>query len=159
MNAFLHGLHLMAAMVWIGGMLFLSLVAVPVLNPRVSGRGQVEIFRAMARRFRPIVWMAVVILLGTGPLLLSTRGLSLLESASWPGILSIKLGLVALLLLVTGMHDFLIGPRVVTLVPIPLQDRTALDRTLLLLAPWLARFSLLLAVAIVGAAVSLSQTP
>jgi hypothetical protein len=91
--------------------------------------------------------------------LLSTRGLSLLESASWPGILSIKLGLVALLLLVTGMHDFLIGPRVVTLVPIPLQDRTALDRTLLLLAPWLARFSLLLAVAIVGAAVSLSQTP
>lgn len=151
--------HLLAAVVWIGGMLFLSLVAVPVLKPRSSGPGHADLFRAMAIRFRPIVWMAVVTLLCTGPLLLSMRGVSVLAPAQWPAVLSIKLGLVVLLLILTGTHDLLIGPRVGALVRIPPQDRTGWDRSLILLAPWLARFSLLLAITIVGVAVSLSRTP
>lgn len=104
-------MHVMAAVVWIGGMLFLSLVAVPVLKPRSSGPTHAELFRSMARRFRLIVWMAIATLLTTGPVLLSLRGFSLLEPAQWPAVLSVKLGLVALLFTLTGTHDLLIGPR------------------------------------------------
>lgn len=140
-------------------MLFLSLVAVPVLKPRSSGPTHAELFRSMARRFRLIAWIAIAVLLSTGPLLLSLRGFSLLEPAQWPAVLSVKLGLAALLFILTGTHDLLIGPRMARIAKLPAERRGWAERGLVMASPWLARLSLLLAVAIVGVAVSLSRTP
>jgi uncharacterized membrane protein len=151
-------MHVMAAVVWIGGMVFLSTVAVPVLKPRSSGLVQADLFLAMARRFRLIVWMAIATLLTTGPVLLFLRGLSLLEPAQWPGALSLKLSLVALLLILTGAHDLLIGPRVARIAKLPAERRGWTERGLVMASPWLARLSLLLAVGIVGVAMTLSRT-
>lgn len=151
-------MHVMAAVVWIGGMVFLSAVAVPVLKPRSANPSQAELFRAMARRFRPVVWLSVAILLTTGPVLLFLRGLSLLEPAQWPGVLSLKLSLVALLLILTGAHDLLIGPRVARIAKLPAERRGWAERGLVMASPWLARLSLLLAMGIVGSAMTLSRT-
>ncbi|TKB80644.1 MAG: hypothetical protein E8D45_03160 [Nitrospira sp.] len=158
MTFFILWLHLLAAMTWIGGMLFLSLVAVPVLKPRTSGPTHAELFRAMARRFRLIVWIAIATLLSTGPLLLSSRGFSLLEPAQWPAVLSVKLGLAALLLILTGTHDLLIGPRVGALVRMPPENRTRWDGILISATPWIARGSLVFALSIVALALALSPT-
>ena len=149
-------LHLMAAVTWIGGMLFLSLVAVPILKPRTAHPGQADLFRAMAQRFRPIVWGAIGVLLVTGPLLVTFQGWALFEPGQWPSALRIKLGLVAFLLLLTGAHDLVIGPRVGALSRTPPESRTGLERMLVSSTPWLARGSLILALVILAMAGALS---
>ena len=50
-----------------------------------------------------------------------------MNPSGWPMILSIKLGLVAILLLVTVTHDLIIGPRVGRILQIPRESRTSFD--------------------------------
>ncbi len=151
-------LHLLAAVAWIGGMVFLSLVLVPVLKrePFAAQRG--ALIRAAAMRFRLVVWSAIGVLLTTGPLLLLSRGWSLGEPDGWPAVLIVKIVLIAILLMLTLAHDFFIGPRVSRILQIPEPSRTGHDRLLVASSSWLPRLSLLLALAILFAAISLART-
>ncbi len=158
MTVLLVWLHLLAAVSWIGGIVFLSLVLVPTLRRGGSSSPQALLFRAIALRFRAVVWSSVAVLLVTGPILLAHRGLSLLEPSRWPAVLTAKLSLVLLLLALTGAHDFVVGPRVSRIQQQPEVDRTGFDRALVAWSPWLARLSLLLALVIVLLAVSLVRT-
>jgi uncharacterized membrane protein len=150
--------HLLAAVAWIGGMVFLSLVLVPVLRrePFAAQRG--AMIRAAALRFRLVVWVAIGVLLTTGPLLLLHRGWSLGEPAGWPAVLSVKLALVTLLLMLTIAHDFFIGPRVSRILQTPEPSRACRDRLLVGASSWLPRLSVVLALAVVFAAVALART-
>ncbi len=158
MTLFLMWFHLMAAVAWIGGMLFLSVVLVPVLKSEPFASQKALLFRTTARRFRAVVWVSIVVLLFTGPLLLHQRGISITDPSEWPKVLATKLGLVASLLLVTLIHDFIIGPRVGRAARIPIESRTGFDQALVLWSPWLARFSLILALGVLLAAVVLVRT-
>jgi putative copper resistance protein D len=151
-------LHLLAAVAWIGGMVFLSLVLVPVLKrePFAAQRG--ALIRAAAMRFRLVVWSAIGVLLTTGPLLLLSRGWSLGEPDGWPAVLIVKIVLIAILLMLTLAHDFFIGPRVGRILQTPEPSRTGHDRLLVASSSWLPRLSLLLALAVLFAAVSLART-
>ena len=151
-------LHLLAAVAWIGGMVFLSLVLVPVLKrePFTTQRG--ALIRSAALRFRLVVWSAIAGLLMTGPLLLLSRGWSLGEPAGWPAVLTAKLILIAILLMLTFAHDLFIGPRVGRILQTPEPSRTGHDRLLVASSAWLPRLSLLLALAVLFAAVSLART-
>ena len=158
MTVLLVWLHLLAAISWIGGMLFLSVVLVPVLKSEPFASQKALLFRATARRFRAVVWGSIAVLLFTGPLLLHQRGIPITDPSEWPKILATKLGLVAILLLVTLIHDFIIGPRVGRAARIPTESRTGFDQALVLWSPWLARFSLILALGVLFAAVVLVRT-
>lgn len=151
-------LHLLAAVSWIGGMVFLSLVLVPALKREAASSQRAALFRAIAFRFRAVVWSSVGVLLVTGPILLTHRGLSLLEPSRWPAVLTGKLSLVLLLFALTGAHDFAVGPRVSRIRQMPESDRTEIDRLLITWSPWLARLSLLLALVILLLAVALVRT-
>ena len=155
MTLLLVWLHLLAAVVWIGGMVFLSLVLDPKPEPLGPQRG--ALIRAAALRFRHVVWVAVGTLLTTGPLLVLSRGWSFDEPAGWPAVLLVKLVLIAVLLTLTVAHDFFIGPRVSRTLQVPQPSRTASDRLLLTGSSWLPRLSLLLALAVLGAAVALAR--
>lgn len=151
-------LHLVAAVAWIGGMLFLTLVAVPVLKPRTADSEQADLFRVMARRFRVFVWAAILVLITTGPLLLVSHGWSPFEPSRWPSAIRIKMSLVSLLLVLTGAHDLVIGPRVGRLVRMPIDQRSPCDRRLIAATPWLARGSLLVALAVLAVALSIARS-
>jgi len=84
-------LHLLAAIAWIGGMLFLSVVLVPVLRCEPFASQKAVLFRAIARRFRSVVWSAITILLFTGPLLLHQRGIPITDPSAWPDRKSTRL--------------------------------------------------------------------
>ena len=146
-------LHLLAAVAWIGGMLFLSVVLVPVLKREPFVSQKALLFRTIAWRFRAMVWCAIAILLFTGPLLLHQRGIPITDPSEWPKVLATKLGLVAILLFLTLTHDFIIGPLVGRIVQLPRESRTKFDHALVLWSPWLARFSLFLALAVLLMAV------
>jgi uncharacterized membrane protein len=155
---FLVWLHVFAAVSWIGGSIFLSVVLVPVLRREQFASQKALLFRTIAMRFRVAAWGAIVILLLTGPMLLHERGLSIMDPSEWPMVLSIKLGLVAILLLLTMTHDLVIGPRVGRILQIPAERRTKSDHAMVGWSPWIARLSLILALAVLFAAVTLVRS-
>lgn len=151
-------LHILAAVTWIGGMIFLSLVLAPIVRSQNSTSEMVALFRLAALRFRLVVWGSMAVLLATGPLLLSQRHILFANPAAWPEVLVVKLGLVAGLLMSTFSHDLFLGPRVSRITAIPEATRTAREQTLVRTARWLPRLSLLMAMAVIIAAVVLART-
>lgn len=158
MTVLLVWFHLLAAVSWIGGTIFLSVVLVPVLKREPFASQRALLFRTIARRFRAGVWGAIAVLLFTGPLLLHQRGIPIADPSGWPMGLAVKLGLVAILLLATLTHDLILGPRVGRIVQLPTESRTRFDHALVAWSPWIARFSLFLALAVLFAAVVLVRS-
>lgn len=112
-------LHILAAAAWIGGMFFVVLVVVPWLRSGAAGRVNAGLFlRETGERFRNVGWVCFGVLLVTGSFNLWVRGVRF-ESFAQPAWLAspfgrsvmIKLGLFALALIVSAVHDFSIGPR------------------------------------------------
>ncbi|MGQ0665475.1 MAG: hypothetical protein ACT4O4_00415, partial [Nitrospiraceae bacterium] len=120
----LASLHIVAAVSWLGGMIFLSLVLAPLVRSHQAAPAFMALFRSAALRFRIVVWVAMGVLLTTGPMLLAQRGMQLTNPASWSQIVSLKLGLVALLLTLTFLHDLVLGPGVSQVSAIPAASRT-----------------------------------
>lgn len=157
MGLFIIWIHVLAAVAWIGGMVFLSLVLVPVLRqgPLAAQRGL--LIKAAGVRFRAVVWGSAFVLLATGPLLALNRGLPLAEPSAWPPIFSAKITLVILLLALTAAHDFWLGPRLSEILRKPGASRVDHERRLVSWASWLPRLSLLVALAVLAAAVALAR--
>ena len=151
-------LHILAAVTWIGGMIFLSLVLAPLVRGRKAAPEFMALFRSAALRFRPIVWMAMAVLLATGPMLLSLRSIHVTSPASWPGIVTAKLALVALLLFLTLLHDLVFGPQISRVNVIPDSQRTAGEQVVFKTARWLPRLSLLVGLAVMIAAAMLARS-
>ncbi len=151
-------IHLIAAVSWVGGTIFLSLVLAPSYRSMASKPDAGALFRVTARRFRLVVWSAVAVLLLTGPMLVLSHEWPLFEPARWPSLLAIKLSLVALLLLMTLTHDLVLGPRVRAISALPPDKRSASDRTILAAASWLPRVALALSLAVLFAAVMLGRS-
>jgi uncharacterized membrane protein len=158
MDTIFVALHVLAAVTWVGGMIFLSLVLAPLVRSRKAAPEFMALFRSAALRFRPLVWIAMVILVSTGPMLLSRRGIHVTDPASWPGIVTVKLALVSLLLFLTLLHDLLLGPRVSRVSTIPESQRTSGEQMVFKTARWLPRVSLLLALGVVIAAAVLARS-
>lgn len=158
MDTIFVALHVLAAVTWVGGMIFLSLVLAPLVRSRKAAPEFMALFRSAALRFRPLVWIAMVILVSTGPMLLSRRGIHVTDPASWTGIVTVKLALVSLLLFLTLLHDLLLGPRVSRVSAIPESQRTSGEQMVFKTARWLPRVSLLLALGVVIAAAVLARS-
>lgn len=150
-------LHILAAVSWVGGMIFLSLVLAPLVRGRKAAPEFMALFRSAALRFRPIVWVAIAVLVVTGPMLLSLRGIHVTSPSSWPGIVTVKLTLVAMLLFLTLLHDLVFGPQISRVSAIPDSQRTPSEQVVFKTARWLPRLSLLIALAVVIAATVLAR--
>jgi len=134
MSLLLRWLHVVAAITWIGGMLFVALVLVPVTR-REDPALRARLFHAVGVRFRTIGWIALGLLVATGlgnlwlhPYLLRLPRLHL------------KLGLVALALTLAVVHDFVLGPRA---------GKPGAAPSVRVLASWVARINVLVVLVIV----------
>jgi len=101
-------LHLVAAITWIGGMLFLWLVLRPVLSSPSAGSEGLATLRRVEERFKPVRWASLLTLLATGVYNLIHEGGSARLESSWGGVLMIKLLFVAIVMGLSGMNDFLL---------------------------------------------------
>lgn len=110
-------IHVLAAITWIGGMFFLVLVVVPWLRGRDRATAAVFL-RETGTRFRNVGWTCFAVLLATGVLNLWLRGVrpenftqrEWLTSPFGHAVIC-KLGLFALVLVLSAVHDFFVGPR------------------------------------------------
>lgn len=111
-------IHIMSAMVWLGGMVFVSFALAPALGalgePRVSSR----VLSLTVRRFRRLVWVAIPLLVITGVMNVLGHNVTMGSIVSgtvfttlFGKALALKLLLVLMMLVLTLYHEFIIGPR------------------------------------------------
>jgi uncharacterized membrane protein len=147
-------LHVLAASAWLGASVFLAAVLVPSLRGHDRG-ARAELLAATGRRLRALVWPLFALLVVTGVVQLGFRGYRWADLAGplWTGpggvSLAVKLALFAATLVVSGAHDFVLGPRALAAGGDP--ARRERHRRL---ASWLGRATLLLAISIFAAAVA-----
>ena len=175
-------IHLAAAIIWIGGSLFLALVLIPVMRRLASASpasapGTVAatmpaapvpppagLLEAMARRFRIISWVCILLLVASGLYLLPTRyGIGFAEFFSlgghFVGTLQVKVALVAIVIWLSFIHDFILGPYVNRLAQAMQQGQEPHPRLPMLrkLVIWTARVNLALTILIVAVAVTMTR--
>jgi uncharacterized membrane protein len=135
MTLALRFLHVLAAITWIGGMLFVALVLVPVVRSQADPALRARLFHQVGVRFRVVGWVALLLLLATGLANLWMRPYLLtLSRFQW------KLGLVVLALGLSALHDFVLGPRA----GVP-----GADPALRVWASWIARINVLVVLIVV----------
>ena len=128
-------LHVLAALVWIGGMLFVALVLVPVVRAQADPALRARLFHEVGVRFRAVGWAALLVLLATGLANLWMRPyLFTLTRFQW------KLGLVIVALGLSALHDFVLGPRA---------GAPGADPRIRVGASWLARLNVLVVLVVV----------
>ncbi len=134
-------LHVLAAITWIGGSLFVVLVLVPVARRLEDPRLRARLVQETGRRFRTVGWIALALLVLTG-----LANLWLFPSFLASPRLHAKLTLVALALVLSALHDFVLGPRA---------GAPGADPALRRRASWVARLNVLVALAIVALGLAL----
>jgi len=109
-------LHILAATLWIGGMGFLVLVVVPWLKRGDRARAA-TLIRETGERFRTVGWGCFAVVLVTGTYNLWFRGVRLGDFArasflASPFGISVvaKLAVFAVVIALSAVHDFSIGP-------------------------------------------------
>ena len=153
-------LHVLAALLWLGGMFFFALVGAPVLRRVEPAALRARLFRELGAGFRRVGWSAIAVLLVTGALNLHLtgvlRGGELGNPAFWGSpygrALAWKLGAVTVMVLVSAAHDFVYGPRAGRLEPGTPAAMRARSR-----AAWLARVNAVVGLVLVVAAVRLAR--
>ena len=118
-------LHLLAAMIWLGGMLFLAAVGAPVLRKVTDPQLRAALFRELGEQFRWVGWTCIGVLIATGLANLHFKGFlhwtTLSDASFWASrygrALGGKLICVVIMVAVQATHDFRHGPRAARLVP------------------------------------------
>lgn len=111
-------IHVLAALLWLGGMLFLAAVGAPVLRKVEPPELRARLFQTLGEQFRNVGWFAIAVLLVTGALNLHFRGVlrwDVLGSAAfwataYGRAVAWKLATVAAMITLSAIHDFAVGP-------------------------------------------------
>ena len=153
--------HVVASMVWVGGVLFFALVGAPVLRTVEPPATRAALFDAMGRRFRLVGWVAVAVLVVTGLLLVEMRGWMsrdvLLHPDFWRtaagSALAWKLVLVTIMIALTAAHDLALDPARVRATEGRPGAEASRRRAILM-----ARFGAVAAIAVVAVAARLARS-
>lgn len=151
--------HLLAAMIWLGGMMALALLA-PVLRSAGDEVFRQRLFQAVGVRFRTVGWICIAVLVATGVAQLRIRGWWGWALWSSPGFWGTPLGRsflgklvsVTVMLVAQAFHDFSHGPRAGRLPP-GSDEARRMRRT----ASLLARANAVLGIVVIYFAVRLAR--
>jgi len=152
--------HVLAAVLWLGGMFFLALVGAPVLRKVEPPALRAALFQQLGQRYRTWGWLALGVLLITGVLNLYFRGVLTSVSIGSPHFwttpfghaLAVKLAAVVGMLVIQAIHDFHWGPASSRATP-GTPEAAALRRR----AAWAARVNAVLGLILLVAAVRLAR--
>ncbi len=116
LNLLILWIHVIAAVVWIGGNLILAMVIVPYFRQNLPPVQRIKLLTQIGKRFEPIVWGCVGILFFTGLInIFAALGLSSSADAvintPFMRTLFIKLMLFVVLVILTTLHSFVFGPK------------------------------------------------
>ncbi len=155
-------LHILAVAVWIGGMVFLALVLVPVIRRPEHRSAAAVLIHQTGVRFRGVGWACIGLVLLSGLFNLGFRGITwtdLWSGQLWQGsfghVFGVKLFLVGIILILSVWHDFVVGPRATALWRA--NPTSSKAQRLRRQAGWFGRLLLLLALVVVALGVMLGR--
>jgi copper transport protein len=104
--------HLLAGSLWVGGMLFLAAIYLPLLKSR-SWQDQATSLLTVLPRYSPLAITGVVLMALSGPFNAATRLISLdqLITTAYGRTLIVKVLLVSAMLLISAIHVLIFRPR------------------------------------------------
>ncbi|MBM3934727.1 MAG: hypothetical protein FJ319_10575 [SAR202 cluster bacterium] len=111
-------IHILASVILVGGGFLLGTVAVPTIRKEVTPPpAGFKLIGQIGRRFRPISWTMIGILVVTGLYLMMDHwSVSFSDLLTGDGhfvrYLQAKVGFVGLAIALAATHDFILGPRV-----------------------------------------------
>ena len=116
LRALILWLHLLAAITWIGSVVFLVLVVFPTLAQAAPTGERLRFALSLEARFRVIVWPAVGLVLFTGLVnLMNVWYVTVVTagniSPTFVRLLSVKLGLVLGMIAVQAVQQLLVYPK------------------------------------------------
>ena len=160
-------IHILAAITWLGGSLFLVMVMVPLTRQAIEGAPpgfSVRLLRETAIKFRNVAWASIVLLVITG-LFIATDHFDVSVSdlfdddSRFISILRTKAGFVVLIIVLSFLHDFILGPRLTRQIEeldSPANPPDSIRRARVRLV-WIARVNLVLLLVVLGLAVTMTR--
>jgi uncharacterized membrane protein len=152
-------LHLAAAVVWIGGLAFISIVLVPTLRDAKLRSQAVILLRTAGRKFQRVAYLSFVVLIVTGALNVylkaggSFAAAAALLPTTYGRLLITKVLVVAAIIAISLYHDFAVGPAAARALEVDAGSAEA--RRLRRQAAWLGRANVLLSLVVMTLALLL----
>ena len=103
-------LHLIAATVLIGGLIFFIYILKPEMEGIKSAQEKESLLQKTGRRFRTVTWICLITLILTGSYNLLYEGGSVRIETTWGVVLMLKLFLFAVTFGLILIHDFVLDP-------------------------------------------------
>jgi putative copper export protein len=115
-HALILWLHLLGAVIWIGGVVFLALVVGPALTRAASVREHLRLELNVEGRFRVVMWPAVGVVLFTGLFnVINILYATSLSGGSIPPafarLLALKIGLVVVMVTLQAIDQLVVRPK------------------------------------------------
>lgn len=106
-------LHLIAAITWVGGTIFLTVVVAPLARRELPEGERLRIVALVGRRFNVVAWAAIAVLLTTGVYnsWYKLRTFEALFGSFYGTLLLVKLAVVAVIIVLTWIHAYRLAPR------------------------------------------------
>lgn len=106
-------LHILAATVWVGPQIFLFVAAIPAVRSIQDAKERARVMRIITTRFGYLAWGALVVLVitGIGNMYEHELDTDTLFDLNWGTIFEVKMTLVIATVVLTAVHSFVIGPR------------------------------------------------
>src|SRR5262249_35241434 len=137
--------HVLAAAVWVGGTITLVFVGVPVVRV-LEGEQRARLLRELGRRWRPLGYGALAVLLVTGADLLREGHAFAGTPLKFDVIFLVKFSFFLGLVVLTYFHDLRLGPGLARQMR---EGRPPTLRRRLVVVGWLA-FTLTIAIPVLG---------
>ncbi len=113
---FAYWLHMAATVVWIGGLFFHGVILKPSFIRQLSAESEPAFLEMLLRRFEPLVWLSLAVLIATGLIQMSAnpnyQGILVLTNR-WSQAILIKHIAIFLMLLLASFQTWYLRPRLV----------------------------------------------
>lgn len=113
-------LHILGVAIWVGPQFFLFIAAVPAIRTIDDTTARARVMRTLTTRFGWMAWAALVLIVMTGISNLFQLGAdTAIDLGSpdyrWYHVFTLKMVLVGVMVILTAVHTFVIGPRQLSL--------------------------------------------
>lgn len=127
-----YALHMLATVIWIGGLLYQSLFLLPEVQRIKEPELSHALLERLRTRFQPIAWLSLTVLIGTGLIQMAANanyeGLLAIQN-TWSIAILLKHIAIALMALIAAYQSFIHFPRLTRALLLRMKSENSLEES------------------------------